>query len=193
LDSLRRLALALLGAAAGCSASHSPEGADAALAPGDGLDAEEGPDLVACGPPRELAPCRVDSDCRSAYLVCAAPIATIELCRDPDAGPPVNPACLSWPEWSDAPPCPHTVPVTSNVCDVRYQVPCAVDADCGPGITCTGGRCDVHATSPCLTTFDCPGEWVCSAGCGCTPDAPKFCFPPFVEFRCPECPPVPAN
>jgi len=163
-------------------------GAGASSVPPDGAS-----DTVSdCGPPMELAPCRGDSDCHSAYLVCVPPdYVGVTVCRNPDVGATRNPACLSYPELATAPLCPTTVKVTSAICEVRYQRPCTMDADCGAiGFTCMSGRCErALASTPCNSASDCPAEWDCYVPCACPGirDA-KVCEPPFVEFNCPECP-----
>jgi hypothetical protein len=197
------LAISLVGAA-GCTSTPAlgPDGSSAsgvsgAAAAGGGGGSAVGTDAgpgVDCGPPYESAPCRADSDCRSAYLVCVPPdYETIELCRDPDAGVVPDPACPLFPEYDSAPICPQTVRVTSPVCEVRYQRPCTVDTDCGPvGFACTSGRC--QAPDPavtCTTAADCPTEWDCYVPCACPGlRETKYCEPPFVEFHCPNCGPV---
>jgi hypothetical protein len=183
--------IGLLAVLAGCSSSHPLDGADGASEPGDAL-AEHTTEGADCGPPMELAPCRADSDCRSAYLMCVTPdYVTITVCRDPeqtDAGV-FDPACPSFPELASAPTCPGTVDVTSTVCEARYKRPCTVDADCGPtGFTCTSGRCETKQPSiTCSTEADCPAEWGCYAPCSCTATGPKVCEPPFIELHCPGC------
>jgi hypothetical protein len=193
----RRLPLALAAlAAASCQSSHPLHGSDGAADPAGSFATPDGsPDSIAstdCGPPMELAPCRFDSDCRSAYLVCVLPdYVTITLCRDPDAD--VEPACASFPELSTAPTCPATVQVTSTVCEVRYQRACTVDADCSPaGFMCLDGRCQRQPGMPCTTDSECPNEWRCYAPCACPgTQETKVCEPPFAEFGCPECAPIP--
>jgi hypothetical protein len=192
----RRLPLAIAAlAAASCQSSHPLQGSDGDSDPAVSFATPDGsPDAGAsadCGPPMEFAPCRFDPDCRSAYLVCVPPDVTITLCRDPDAG--VDPTCPSFPEFSTAPVCPATVQVTSTVCEVRYQRPCTVDADCGPaGFTCMGGRCQQQTGRQCTTASECPNEWGCYAPCGCPGTLETtVCEPPFAEFRCPACAPIP--
>jgi hypothetical protein len=162
------------------------------------------PDAGVCGDPyanssMPLAPCAVDSDCHSAYLFCGPPLGTVEGCRDADAAAD---NCVA-PALSDLPICPTTVRITANLCGIRYQRPCNIDSDCGPGFTCdlSGastcpvgspcGTCQAPPQAACVTKSDCPKEWDCYASCGCSPTAPTFCFPPFEIFRCPECPPTP--
>jgi hypothetical protein len=183
-------------AAAGCSSSHPlDDGTGGALGPSDGAAGDRPASNAAdCGPPQPLAPCRADSDCHSAYLVCAAPNVTITFCRDADAGTTADPACPSFPELADAPICPRWVQITSNVCDVRFQLPCTVDGDCGPtGFQCMSGRCNQSASMPCTTDADCPNEWACYAPCACHGGEPKVCEPPFIEIHCPNCGPLPGN
>jgi hypothetical protein len=147
-------------------------------------------DYAGCGPPMEFATCRTDSDCRSAYLVCVPPgYVTIQVCRDPDAGVDPGPACPFYPEYDTAPICPRVVNVRSTVCELRYQHPCTVDADCGPeGFTCARGHCQEKPIMGCSTAADCPAEWDCYAPCACSGvRAVKSCEPPFVEFHCPVC------
>ena len=201
--------IALLVVLAGCSSSHPLGGADASVgAGGDGGGdgtVEAGSSVEAgtadrtgadCGPPMPLIPCRTNSDCRSAYLICEPPKnETLEFCRDPDAG--VDPSmndCPIYPEAIGAPICPHSVQITSPVCEVRYLRPCVVDADCGPaGFTCVSSHCDDGAFKPCGSDSDCSPEWQCSVGCGCPgADAGTHCFPPFIVLRCPNCAPTPA-
>jgi hypothetical protein len=180
---------------AGCSSSHPLDDPDAAAGSSDALvDGGQPSQGVDCGPPMQFAPCRVDSDCHSAYLVCVAPdYATLTVCRDPnepesDAG--VDPACPTFAELATAPICPQSVRVTSSVCEIRYQRDCATDADCGPAFVCSGSRCQQASSAvACATAADCPAEWDCAAPCACTAGAPKSCLPPFAEFHCPACSP----
>jgi hypothetical protein len=178
------------GDAPGGAAGGAPGGA-AGGATGGAPGASTDGGSVDCGPPMRLAPCRTNSDCRSAYLVCVPPdYVTIELCRDPDAGVEPDPACPFSPEFSTAPICPQTVRVTSPVCEVRYQRPCTVDGDCGPaGFICTTGSCQwPDPPGPCASASECPAEWSCSAPCACPGTvAMKVCEPPFAEFHCPPC------
>ena len=188
----------LLSVAAGCQSSTALEiGAGAA----DGAGIDVAPD---CDPyarssmPYDL--CAVDSDCHNAYLFCGQLLGPTTACRDADAA--VADVCAPR-ELADLPICPATVAVSLNQCGVRYQRPCRVDADCGPALTCvssqpspcpTGaacGYCQVPSSVTCVTKTDCPKEWDCGAGCGCTPDAQTYCFPPFEIFRCPQCAPIP--
>jgi hypothetical protein len=140
-----------------------------------------------------LAACRRDTDCRSAYLICVPPdYVTIEVCRDPDSGADASAAdyaCPVFPELFTGPICPHNVNVTSTVCEVRYQRPCAVDADCGPvGFSCMSGRCEQKPFVRCSSAADCPMEWDCYVPCGCPGIRDtKSCQPPFVDYHCPEC------
>jgi hypothetical protein len=208
----------------GCSSSHPLADADGALGPGgaavggtggalgpsgaaggattDEADAgaAHGPSGTAdgapadCGPPMETAPCRTDSDCRSAYLVCVPPdYVTVTICRDPNASP--DPSCPVFPELSAAPICPQTIRVTSTICEVRYQRPCTVDSDCGPaGYMCVSGGCrQTLSGAACNSASDCPTEWDCYAPCACPGSgvsAKTVCVPPFAQFGCPECPAV---
>jgi hypothetical protein len=197
---------ALLAVAASCQSSPALY-LDAAAA--DGAGGDGAPDVGACGDPyasssMPFAPCAVDSDCHNPYLFCGPPQATLIACRDADAA--VDNCAAS--TFSDLPICPATTVITDNLCGIRYQRPCKVDSDCGPGFTCdssgasstcpTGspagtpcGRCQAPPFAACVTKADCPKEWDCNAGCGCTPDAQTYCFPPFECFRCPLCPPIP--
>jgi hypothetical protein len=168
-------------------------------AAGDGA-----PDAGACGDPyanssTPFAPCAVDSDCHSAYLFCGTPQGNLEACRDVDAAVDDCPP----PGFADLPICPVTKMITANLCGVRYQRPCNVDSDCGPGFTCNlsgastcpaGSPCGMCQTPPataCVTKADCPKEWDCYAPCACTPNAQTYCLAPFAEFRCPQCAPTP--
>jgi hypothetical protein len=179
-------------AIAACSATHPLAGPDATDAADAG--APDAASSEACGPPMELLPCRTDSDCRSAYLVCVPPdYATVTLCVEPDASlEPDCPDAPVFPELSTAPLCPREVQVTSPVCEVRWQRPCAADSDCGPaGFVCTDGRCRHDAAPACTTASDCPAEWLCSAPCACPgTQVTTTCQPPFAIYRCPACAPV---
>jgi hypothetical protein len=192
------VALLSLAAAAGCQSSAPLDNADGSSAPGDGLanadgvaNTDGGPDVGACGDPyadssTPFAPCGVDSDCHNGFLVCAPPSQTTTICRDADDAAVVD-ACPAPVNLADVPICPQTAPVTFNVCNVRYQLPCKVDADCGPdGFTCASGACQQQPGKTCATPSECPAEWDCSLACGCPGEA-KACHPPFAEFRCPNC------
>jgi hypothetical protein len=161
-------------------------------------------DAAACGDPyasssMPFSPCAVDSDCHSAYLFCGPPQANLEACRDADAAVDDCPP----PGFADLPICPVTKMITANLCGVRYQRPCNVASDCGPGFTCTAsaastcsagspcGTCQAPPLAACVTKADCPKEWDCYAGCACTPNAQTYCFPPFEVFHCPGCGPIP--
>jgi hypothetical protein len=198
---------ALLAVAAGCQPSPALE-FDASATDGAGSDGA--PDAGVCGDrfassSMPLAPCLVDSDCHSAYLFCGPPLGTVTFCRDADAA--VD-ECAA-PAFANPPMCPAVTFIRDNLCGIRYQRPCKDDSDCGPGFTCdssgassstcpTGspagtpcGRCQAPPFAACVTKADCPKEWDCNAGCGCTPDAQTYCFPPFEIFRCPNCAPIP--
>ena len=160
-------------------------------------------DAGACGDPyanssMPFDPCAVDSDCHSAYLFCGPPQANVGACRDADAAVDDCPP----PGFADLPICPVTKMITANLCGIRYQGPCNVASDCGPGFTCTGAASTCSAGSPCgtcqapppvacATKADCPKEWDCYASCACTSNPQTYCFPPFETFRCPECGPTP--
>jgi hypothetical protein len=83
-------------------------------------------------------------------------------------------------------------------CVRRYQQPCEVASDCGPeGFSCERSSCSklpLPNDGRCAAAADCFPDWDCGFSCNCgDTSAPKFCLPPFTIFRCPECPPVPAN
>ncbi len=178
-------------------------GATGSGAETDGDGGDGAADAGACGDPyanssMPLAPCAVDSDCHSAYLFCGAPQGTVDACRDADAA--VD-DCAP-PAFADLPICPMTKQITANLCGIRYQRPCNIDSDCGPGLTCDlsgastcpAGPCGTCQTPPpaaCVTNADCPKEWDCYAACACTPNEQTHCFPPFEIFHCPECAPTP--
>ena len=194
--------MALLAVAAGCQSTRVLE-VDAR--PIDGGGSDSAPDVSACGDrfassSMPLAPCLVDSDCHSAYLFCGPPLGTVTFCRDADAA--VDECAVA--AFVDPPTCPAVKYITDDLCGVRYQRPCKVDSECGPGFMCdasaagtcpTGspagtpcGRCQAPPPQTCVTKADCPKEWDCNAGCACTPDAQTYCIPPFEIFRCPSCP-----
>jgi hypothetical protein len=162
------------------------------------------PDAGGCGDPyanssMPMAPCAADSDCHSAYLFCGAPQATVEGCREANA--PVD-DCAP-PAFADLPICPATKRITANLCGIRYQRPCNIDSDCGPGFTCGPsdvsmcpagspcGTCQAPPRAVCVTKADCPSDWDCYAPCACAANAQTYCFAPFEVFRCPECAPIP--
>jgi len=187
------LALAWAATAPGCNSAPALDSADgSSLLNGHGDDAA-GADVGACPPPIPTSPCRVDSDCKNRFLVCESPTGGVFVCRDPEAV--VDLSCPSpQVDTSKVPSCPATVPVPYSVCQVRYQLPCAVDKDCGPaGFTCVGGRCQGSApTNVCATAADCPTGWECYAPCACPGvDAGTVCEPPFAVFGCPACGPAP--
>jgi hypothetical protein len=152
------------------------------------VGSEVGPEVGACPAPMPTSPCRTDSDCQNPYLVCEHPTGGIFVCRDADAG--ADPSCPSPVTLTNVPICPATEPVPYDVCLVRYQIPCAVDTDCGPaGFACQGGRCVGKAASnSCTTTSECPMGWGCVTFCPCPPmEAGKQCEPPFAVVNCPAC------
>jgi hypothetical protein len=131
----------------------------------------------------EGMPCDTSTDCGNDFLVCVP--THVEVC---------------------AYPCDASTPTVLNLCQVRYQLPCQIDSDCGAGFTCaedaeavcslvTGScmhysRCRSQYTL-CTSDGNCPKGWSCyspgPAYCGpngCDPDAgpPKACYPPFAEF-----------
>jgi hypothetical protein len=190
----RRVAAVLtLAAVAGCQSSPPLVNADGASTSPDGLaNADQDPDVGACASPVPDSPCRVDSDCHNAYLVCARPDVTTLICRDPGPGPAAEPACPSPVDLTTIPICPTTEPIPFNVCNVRYERHCTVAADCGPaGFTCEAGSCRQQVVAPtCTTASDCPTDWDCYAPCPCLSSGSseaKVCEPPFALFSCPAC------
>jgi hypothetical protein len=130
------------------------------------------------GSSRPNDPCAFDTDCHSPFLACTAQM--IEGCRDVDAGCPR-------PGFAAHPLCPKTGTLTTSLCSVRYQLPCMVDADCGPdGFTCQGGRCQQQAVDSCDTAATCPAGWDCYTLCPCYGPA-KHCYPPFAISSCSAC------
>jgi hypothetical protein len=115
----------------------------------------------------ELARCNTDADCGSEYLVCRS----------------------SQVYLGGA-----TSPVTLDVCRVRYEFPCQIDADCGRELRCNWNSvqsCDpaTQTCTPvgvcewqykrCNSAAQCPDEWSCYA----THDSsPETCNPPFAVF-----------
>jgi hypothetical protein len=191
--------------ATGAAGTTDVTGAAGATGSGGTAGGAGAPDAGACGDPyasssMPLAPCAVDSDCHSNYLFCGPPQATVEACRDANEAVDDCPP----PGFADLPSCPVTKRITANLCGIRYQRPCNVDSDCGPGFTCivsgastcpagsSCGMCQPPPATACVTKADCPKEWDCGAPCACTPNAQTYCIPPFEEFRCPECAPTPA-
>ena len=179
-------------------------GSAGATGSGGTADGGGAPDAGACGDPyanssTPFAPCAVDSDCQSAYLFCGPPQGTVDACRDADAA--VD-DCAP-PAFAELPFCPMTKLITANLCGIRYQRPCNVDSDCGPGFTCTlsgantcpagssCGKCQTRPATACVTKADCPKEWDCYAPCACTPNAQTYCIAPFEMFGCPACAPIP--
>lgn len=181
----------LLLVVAGCAPSHpliDDSGAPLPDASGDDSTVIDGA-AADCGPPEPYTPCRTDADCGNPYLVCAPPgSTTITVCRDPGQDPVINPACPSFAILAAAPLCPAQANVTSTVCDIRYQRPCTVDADCGPaGFMCQDEQCQWTSTT-CTTAADCPTGWDCYVSCPCPGirDTPT-CMPPFAFSSCGAC------
>ncbi len=150
-----------------------------------------GASLSGSGQPGSI--CSEDGGCGNPFLVCMSQNAFA--CRDPDA---------SAPDSSGLPVCPTTASVTLDLCTVRYNLPCRVASDCGPGgFTCdlqAPGSCQGAAADaacgyceaqegPCTGDGDCPAGWSCYSPCPCatSPAESKGCYPPFAMFGCPAC------
>jgi hypothetical protein len=194
------------GAATGTAGTTSATGSAGATGSGGTPGGDGARDAGACGDPyanssMPMAPCAVDSDCHSAYLFCGPPQDTVEGCRDADAA--VD-DCAP-PAFADLPICPATKRITANLCGIRYQRPCQVDSDCGPGFTCGPsdasmcpagspcGTCQEPPLATCVTKANCPKGWDCYDPCPCPtmPNAQTYCYPPFAGFNCPACPATP--
>ena len=139
------------------------------------------------------ASCSDDGGCGNPFLVCRSQ--NVIACRDLDASPP---------DSSGLPGCPMTASVTLDLCTVRYDLPCRVASDCGPGgFTCNlqaPGSCQGAAADtacgyceaqegPCMGDGDCLAGWSCYSPCPCATSSagPKACYPPFATFGCPVC------
>lgn len=182
-----RLVLLCLTALASCESAPALDHADGSALPSGPADGG-GAEVGACPAPIPTSPCRTDSDCQNPYLVCEHPTGGVFVCRDSEAV--VNPSCPSPVHPTNLPICPTTEPVPYDVCLVRYQLPCAVDTDCGPaGFACEGGRCGgTAASNSCTTASDCPTGWDCVTFCPCPPrETGKQCEPPFAVVNCPAC------
>jgi hypothetical protein len=129
-------------------------------------------------------PCDTAADCGDDFLVCVPK--TVYVCTDP---------------------CDGSTPAVLNLCEVRYQLPCQIDSDCGAGFTCVedaeavcsliAGNCTHYSRcrsqyTLCASDGECPKGWSCyspgPATCGpsgCDRDAgpPKACYPPFAIFN----------
>jgi hypothetical protein len=137
-------------------------------APSDAAIVPEGP---VCAPSREdsgcwMGACTTDADCGHEFLVCVPKEVYVD-----------------------------GRPETRDLCEVRYQLPCEVDADCGNGFTCNpegGGICYEGPPQTCVTyglceseytlcesAAECPASWECYSP---RPPAPKACYPPFALF-----------
>jgi hypothetical protein len=112
-------------------------------------------------------PCDVDADCKDPFLACAPG----KFATDPMPFCPVDPP--------------------RGTCAIRYQLPCANDASCGPGFACMSTVCVQEGGAECSTTADCPAGWSCYAVCPCGGVSiyPRACHPPFIGNRvCSTCP-----
>jgi hypothetical protein len=131
-------------------------------------------------------PCATDSDCHHPFLECAQQ--TVESCNGIPR--PQDTGCPS-PFPADLPICPETARISVRLCAVRYQEPCVIDSDCGPGgFVCTRGACQEQGGGLCETESDCPQGWDCFAPCPCASrDAAEHrgCYAPFTMLHCPLC------
>jgi hypothetical protein len=170
--------------AAGCSGT-APAARDGAPDSGAGV----------CDPYAQSnapnAPCAKDEDCHDPFLVCVRSM--VSICRTGGTPAPVDTGCPP-PYLADVPVCPAIAEVALSTCNVRYQLGCASDHDCGPvGFVCRNGMCDGSGHEVvCAAKVDCPTGWDCYDPCPCTgaPSTAKRCYPPFAAFGCPACAPV---